>query len=136
MGVGVYCQQVARLGQKALDLLAANQVADVARDYDRADDLAVRASHRRDAEGYVNVSAVLTAPNGLELVDRLAALQAREDLLRLAETLRRGKNADRLADYFVGAITVQVLRARVPALDRAVERLAEDGIVEILADLD
>ena len=66
---------------------------------------------------------------GLEMVDAPPGPQARDDLVLLAEALGRDHQRDVAADRLLGGVAEQPLGGRVPALDRAVERLADDRVV-------
>src|SRR5262249_8807305 len=109
-------------------------LGDVAADLRRPDDRTVRVRDRRDGERHVAQRAVLPATDRLEVIDALGPPEAGEDLALLVQAIRRDDEIDPLPDRFGGRIAEDALRARVPARDDAVERLADDGVVRGLDD--
>ena len=91
-----------RIGELFKVLVRAAQVVlrplafrDVARDLGNADDLALLITERRDGQRNIQQAAVLAQADRLEMVDALAALQAREDLPLFVLPVGRNHEHDR-----------------------------------------
>src|SRR5713101_6437809 len=69
------------------------------------------------------------------MIDALPATEALEDRGKVVGTVGRDQDRDRLSDDLVGGVPVQALRAGVPADDRSIEGLADDGIIRRVDDL-
>ena len=78
--------------------------------------------------------AVAPQPLGLEVFDPLSGLQAGDDLVLFGDAVGGDDQGDVAADGLLGGVAEQPLGAGVPALDDAVQRLADDGIVGGLDD--
>ena len=63
------------------------------------------------------------------MLDPLAALQARQDLVLLVVQFRRDDRVNRLADHLLGLVSEDPLSARVPGPDDTLQGLADDGVV-------
>jgi hypothetical protein len=68
------------------------------------------------------------------VVDALAAADAREDRILLADAIRRDHERDGPAQCLGGRIAEQLFGAAVPRRDDAVEILADDGVFGRLDD--
>ena len=82
----------------------------------------------------VDHAAVLAPPNGLEVVDGLAAANLLEDRGLLVAARLGNDQRHRLPDRFRGGISEQALRSPVPAQDDFVEVLGQNGVVRRLDD--
>src|SRR5579862_3508259 len=116
-------------GQSGDFLLAPFLFGDIPGDLRRTDDLALGISDRRDGEGDGNQAAVLALTDRLEMVDALAAPDARQNGTLFVLPVLRNDEGDGLANGLFGGIAEDALGARVPARDHAIEVLAHDGIV-------
>ena len=83
----------------------------------------------RDRERHEDAPAVGPHPLGLEMVDPSPGLQAGDDLVLLRDAIGRDDERDVAADGLCGGVAEEALGGGVPALDDAVERLADDGVV-------
>src|SRR6478672_2613559 len=63
------------------------------------------------------------------MLDPLAAFQPRQNVRLLVLPTRRYQKHDRLADRFLRSVAEQALRALIPALNDAIEVLADDGVI-------
>ena len=63
------------------------------------------------------------------MLDPLAAPDTRQDLGLLAAMVRGDDHGDRVADGLGGGVAEEPFGATVPALDDAVQVLADDGVV-------
>jgi len=63
------------------------------------------------------------------VVDALAAPNAVEDAGLFVAALGRDQHSDRLSDCLLGRVAEQPLRSGVPAVDDALEVLADDCVV-------
>ena len=104
-------------------------LADVAGDRRGTDDLARRVTNRRDRERDRESLTVAADALGLEVLDRLAPCEAAQDLRDLGMAIGRREARDLGPDDVVGRVAVHALGRRVPAQDRAVEGLGEDGVL-------
>src|SRR5580700_318796 len=122
----------AELAQLAFDAVALMfglfARGDVAGNLRGADDGAVRVPDRRDAERNRNAAAVFALPDGLVVIEAVAAPDALDDPRLLVLQLLRNQDGDRLADDVFGGVAEQALGGAVPADDDAVEVLADDGV--------
>ena len=66
---------------------------------------------------------------GLEMLDPLAGLQAGDDPIFLGDAFGRDDQRDVAADRLVGRVAEETLGGGVPALNDAVERLADDRVI-------
>jgi hypothetical protein len=111
-------------------------LGDVARNFRRADDLALSIFDRRDRQRNIDAASILVLTQGFEVLDLLSPPDALENLQLLILPVRWNENRDRFADYFFRRISEYPLRALVPAGDNAVEVLADDGVVGGFDDRD
>ena len=119
-----------RLEQPRRDLpLDPLLVRDVAGRLGGADDPAERVAHRRHGERDLDERAVLAAAHGLEVVHRLSATDAPQDVGLLAMSIGRDDQQDGLADRLGRGIAEQSLGPAIPGGDDPVQRLADDGVV-------
>ena len=102
---------------------------DIAGDFRGADDAAVGILNGRDRQRDVDATAIFVHADGFEVVDPFAAFEPRDDITFFVETLRRNDQADVSAHGFGRRVAKGMFRARIPALDDAIERLADDGVV-------
>ncbi len=72
---------------------------------------------------------VLPLPDRLEVRDRLAGPDARQDHVFFGLPIGGNDHADRLADGFGGGVAEHAFGRAVPGGDDAVQILADDGIV-------
>jgi hypothetical protein len=72
--------------------------------------------------------------DGVEVLDGLAAPDAREDLGLFIQAIRRDEHGDRLADRFGRRMAEELLGSRVPGGDDPLEGRAHDGVVGGLDD--
>ena len=107
---------------------------DVAGDFRRSDHVAVVVLDRRDAQRYHHAAAVGSHALRLEVLDAPTLLQRRDDSVFLCEALRRNHERDVAADGFGSRVAEQALSSRIPALDDAVEPLADDRDLRGLYD--
>jgi hypothetical protein len=104
-------------------------LADIPGDLRCADDVARIVLDRRDRERNLDAPPVFATPLGLEVVDPLSRLEARDDLLFLGDAIWRDDERDVAADSLLRGIAEQPLGAVVPGSDGSVERLAHDRVV-------
>ena len=109
-------------------------LGDVARDLRGADDPAVGIPERRDGRGNVDALSVGADPDGLEVIDTLAAPDAREDSRFLPLPLRREDHQHRPTDRLLRGVSKESLRPGIPRGDDAPEGLADDGVVRGVDD--
>ena len=88
----------------------------------------------RDADRDVEARAVLAHAHRLVVVDAFAAAQPRHDGRQFVRAVRRDDQRDRLADRLGRRVAIEALGGPVPAGDRALEGLADDGVVGGLHD--
>ena len=120
--------------QLALALLSLSMAGHVAHDLRRADHLAGLVLDRRDGQRDEDRPAVASNALGFEVLDPPALFQAGDDVIFLGETVGRDDQRDVAADRLGRAIPEQALGAGVPALNDAIERLADDRVVRRLDD--
>ena len=89
-------------------------VADVSGDLRGANHHARVVVNRRDGEGNGNERSVLAQANRVEVRDRLAGSDVREDHVLLGLPIRRNNHPDRLADGFRGGVAEHGLGRAVP----------------------
>ena len=118
-------QPALALAQLGLELLA---IRNVARDLRSTDDPSRFVEHGRDRKRDVDETAVLAPADGLEVIDPLAAPDARKNLGLLAQPVMRDQDGDGPADDLLGLESEQPLRALIPSRDDPVEILADDGV--------
>ena len=109
-------------------------LGDVADDLRRPDDVAGVVLDRRDRQRHVDALAVTSHALGLEVLDPPPGLEARDDLVFFRDAIRRNDERDVAADRLLRRVAEQPLGGGVPALDDAVERLADDRVVRGLDD--
>src|SRR5204863_288413 len=102
---------------------------DVARDRRGADRAALGVEDGRDGNRHFYGRAVLAHPCRVVVLDVLPAPQALEHPGELVDAVRGSEHGDRLPDHFVGGISVELRRRRVPAGDDSLQCLADDGVV-------
>src|SRR5690606_3448062 len=102
---------------------------DVASEHGAADDGARSIVNGRDREGDIDPTAVLAAAHSLVPTQSASARQVRHYPFELVQPIRRYDQRDVTADSFCRAVTVDLLRGRVPANDRPIEALANDRVV-------
>ena len=134
--VGVRDRVLAELGDGRLLpdailqlLLNLDLFGDVPDDRRDTDDLARFVPHRRDLHRDVAHGAIGRGAFDLEGRDLLAPPHPQHQIQHLAVAGGRDDLGDVLADHLIGRVAVNPLRRRVPADNRAVEVLADDGIV-------
>src|SRR6516165_3399681 len=127
--IGEAIQRHLLVGASRDNRLSALARCDVAGDFRGADDSATFVAHRGNGERYVDQTAVLAAPNGLVVLNALAAPDTLQDLRFFAFEMMRDDRGDRFTDHFFRGISEQMLGARIPADDGALEILADDRIV-------
>ncbi len=115
--------------QAPLALLALALARYIARDLGCADDIAGFVPDGRDRERNEDAAAVAAHPLGLVVVDALARLEARDDPVFLLESILGDDERDVATHGLLRGVAEQPLRRGVPALDHAIERLADDGVV-------
>ena len=89
---------------------------------------------RRHAQRHVHGAAVLAPPHRLVTRDVLAPAKPSPDVTDLVDALGRGRHLDGPADRLGGAVAVEPLGARVPALDHALGRRPDDRVLGRLHD--
>ena len=94
-----------------------------------ADDSALPIPDRRDREGDVQQLSILTPPDGLEMIHRLAALKTCENLHFFLLPVVRYQHHDGLTDGFLRRVAENSLGAPVPAGYAPGQVLANDRIV-------
>src|SRR2546427_4924002 len=107
---------------------------DVTRDGRCADDPALFVADGGDGHRNIDPLPILVHANGLVVIDALAPAKAREDRRQLVRVVGWDDDGDGASDHFLWAVAVDVLGALVPADDRAVERLADDRVVQRFDD--
>src|SRR5438874_624439 len=109
-------------------------LGDVARDLRGADDPAAGILERRDGRGNIDTRSVRADPDGLEVIDTLAAPDARQDFRFLPLPLRREDHQHRPTDRLLRGVSKESLRPGIPRGDDAPEGLADDGVVRGVDD--
>jgi hypothetical protein len=104
-------------------------IADVADDFRRADDPAAAVADRGDGQRDRKERAVLALPDRFEVVDLVAAAQARQHVVFFALAVGGNQGADRFPDDLLGGVAEHLLRGGVPRRDDAIEILAGDRVV-------
>ena len=107
--------------QQLLSIAGLPQLRYVTRDFRRADNLPARVADRRDGQRNVDAASILVLPDGLEVIDPLAAVNLLEDRGLFVETVGRDDNGDRPADNLFGRKAEKVLCFLVLAEDHAIE---------------
>ena len=114
------------LAQRVLGLPAFGNVADGFR---CTDDRARRRPDRGYAERDLHRAAVLARALRFVLLDRFTPADPAQDVMHLRDPVGRNDQIDALADRFRRGISEQPFGGRIPAGDRAVEGLGDDGVV-------
>ncbi|GAO53758.1 hypothetical protein NMD1_00764 [Novosphingobium sp. MD-1] len=109
-------------------------VGHVARDLARADNPAFGIEHGRNRQRNADGRAILAQPDRFEVPHALSALDAADDRVFLALAIGRNQTADGLADHFRFFVPEDSRCGRIPAYDRAVELLADNGVIRRLDD--
>ena len=109
-------------------------VADLAGDFGGPDDLAPRRSDWGERHRHVDVAAVFPPAHRLELFERLAFAEMLQDRALLLLAARRNEQGDGPPDHLGRCVAEDALGAAVPAGDRAVESLPDDGVRGALDD--
>src|SRR5215831_18609399 len=104
-------------------------LSDIARNFGRAHNPALRIREGGNGQGNIQQRAVLAASDGFIMVDFLAAADALHDAPLFVDPFGRGEQRDRLADSFPRSISKKPLGAGIPARGDALEIGADDGIV-------
>src|SRR5262245_6701257 len=115
--------------EQLLDLFGLFSMADVACDLRSPDHLSGPVTNGRNRERDIDAPPVFSDAHGLEMLDPLALVQAREYALLLCVELWRDDPRDRLADHFLAAIAENVRRSCIPGGDVPIESLTDDGII-------
>ena len=118
----------------ARQLHEARAFGDVAGDLGGTHDLASFVSKGRDGQRDVDSRAIFALPNRLVVVDLLAGANLRENHVFLILQLRGNQHANGLSDGLVCGVSEHSFRGSIPRHDRAVQVLADDGIVGRLHD--
>jgi hypothetical protein len=124
--VGQDAQAMLALGQHGLRLVA---FAHVAHDLAGAHHRAVGGEDRGDRQRRAELRAVLALAHGFERLDPFAACDAGNDPVFLALAIGRDQLADRLPDHLCFGEAEDAGRGRIPRLNNAIQRLADDGII-------
>ena len=114
-----------QLGLQALAL------GDVASHLGCADDHARRIADRRDRERDGHERSILALPHRFVVLDRLAPLDAPEDLRLLVDVVLRDQHGHRVADGLFRGVAEQALRPAIPAGDDTGEVLRDDRVLGI-----
>jgi hypothetical protein len=104
-------------------------VGDIAGDLGCAYDIARVVFDRRYGERHEDALPVAAHALGLKVLDPLAGFQLRDDLVFLSNALRWNDERDMPAYRVALAVSEQPLSAGVPALNDALQRFADDGII-------
>ena len=108
--------------------------ADVASDLRRADDLPRIVVNRRDRQRNGDQRPVLPLTDRLEMGDGLTRPDPAEHHILFRLPVGRDDHANRLADRLCGCVAEHALGRTVPRRNRAVEILADDGVVRRFDD--
>ncbi len=115
-------------------LLPPLPLGDVACDLGRADEQTRGIPDGGDRQRHVDPRAIPTNPDGFLVQDPLAPQQPAHDPRQVLEPVGRHDQGDVPADCLRLRPAVEPLCGRVPAGDRAIEGLADDGVVGRLDD--
>jgi hypothetical protein len=107
---------------------------DVAGDLRGADDVPVAVAKGRHGERDESPIPVPCPSHRLEVLDPLPFEQPGQDLFLLVSPFGRDDQVDLLSDGLLGGVAEQAFGPGVPGPDRAVERLADDGVAGGLDD--
>ena len=83
---------------------------------------------RRDRERHFEQPPVLRESDRLVVLDVVAPAEPGQDLVLLGLALVRDQQPDAPAHHLVGRVAEDPLRARIPAADRPIQRLAQDRV--------
>src|SRR5262249_29618516 len=111
-------------------------LGDIARRLRSADDIALLILDRRDRQRNLDEASVLAPADGFEVLDAFTPSDATEDFSLLILMIRRDEDGDRLADDLFRHVAEDPFGAFVPALDDAVEVLADDRVIGRFDDCD
>ena len=109
-----------------LELLAPT---DIACDFRGPDHLPFLILDRGYGERHIDALSVLPEAHRIEVLDTLATSETREDVLFFGFELWRNDRHDRPADDLARRIPIEALGRRIPRGDRAIDGLADDGII-------
>lgn len=119
-----------RLAGKKRDLpLPSFLLGDIAGNFRGADYFPGLIGHRGNGQRDLNQTSVLAAALSFEMIDRLAAPDAMENIGFLMQAFGRDDYGNRFANRLLAKITEQALSPLVPGLNNAVEIFADDGVV-------
>src|SRR5450631_152098 len=107
-------------------------LANVTRDSSRSDDCSHSVFDGRNGERNVERTAVFGDPNGLETREPLSSPDAVKNSRHLVLPISRQKERYWFSDGLVCTVSIQRFGGFVPGGDRAIERLADNGIVRRL----
>jgi hypothetical protein len=114
--------------------LHAHALGDIASDLRRADHASVPVLNRRNRDGNREQRPVFFLPDGLEVIDGLAAEDGAEDVVFFRLAVGGNDDADRSPDHLLGFPAEHPFGGLVPGDDDSVYILADDGIVGRLDD--
>src|SRR6185437_311860 len=100
----------------------------VARNLGGAEDHPLGIDNWGDGQRHVDDPAVLPNPDRLVAFQPFPSLHAFDDVGFLTAQVRRNKHQDRLTDSLLGRVPKHALGSGIPAGDRAVQVLADDGV--------
>jgi hypothetical protein len=106
----------------------------VAHDGGARRNLSVRILYRAGGNGNIHPRAVLGQGHAFKLAHALAALQFVGDPFQAGALVGGGQRGDRLSDDLFGAVSVEPLRAAIPAHDDTARSAAHDGVFGRLHD--
>src|SRR5262245_51544444 len=101
-------------------------LGDIAGNFRRADDFAVKILNGRNRQRNVDQASVLALANSLIMLDALTAPNTFENRWLLVMPVGRNQDRDRLADNLFGQVAENPLRTPVPACDDAIKVYAYD----------
>ena len=117
-----------------LPLVSLTLQRDVAGDLRCTYDISVVITYWRNGQRDRNERAVLTLPDGFKMGNPLTLAQPSDKTCFFIDTIIGEKHCDRLTYSFLCLIAEKTLRARIPALDYAVETLCNNGVIRALDD--
>jgi hypothetical protein len=121
--------KITQLGARAREGLAdARPLGDVSLDRGRTDDPARAVLDRRDRDRDGDARTILPQPNGLMILDVLAALHSGPQTLQLSGALGWDDHGEDPSCHFLAAVAIQPLRPGVPGHDPPLEALSDDRI--------